>query len=169
MANQHESFRHLDDFLDKFRIERLENKKTGWFTLSSLRKRLYSEAEEYPRLRRSDTEFFREKLVEFRGVIESADIPVDHLKDYSVALRGHLAALNNRSSFLALLAPLSVAIMAVFTAVAAFDSSWPKFAHTVMFACLALLVLVAILERGQILGWAPADHEFLLLLDREIT
>ena len=169
MPTQDESFRYLDQFLDSFRAERHKHKKVGWLTLSSLRKRLCSEAAEYPRLRRSDVQFSCEQLIALRELIGSKEIPVDHLKDYSTALNGHLAALNDRNGFLTIVALSSVATMAFVSAVSRIASSWPAFAITAMAVFLTAMVLFAIIERGQILGWAPTVHEFLLLLDHEIT
>ena len=171
VITQQQSFRHLDGFLDRFRTERRENKKNGWFTLSSLLKRWCSEAVEYPRLRRSDMEFFRRKWCDLHNLIESTAIPADHLEDYTVALRGHLGAVTDRSRILTIIAPFSAALLALFSVGGAlvFTDSWQNSFSAAILLFLATMVLLATGERGQMLAAASPDHEFLLLLDREIS
>lgn len=178
MSTHKKSFRHLEEILDRYRRERRSNKKRRWFGLAACVKRLLREPVEYPRLRSSDIEFFREIQCELRELIESNGISADQLEDYAALLNGHQSALDERSRSLAFLPLVLIAIAALAAAVGAFvdgSDSLVGAAGTdvvlpaVVAVVSAVVVVVALAERVQIQGWTPTYHEFLLLVEREAS
>ena len=176
MSTQPDSIRHLEAGLNRYREARRSDKKRGLFGLTPWLQRLIRESKEYPRLRASDTAFLYGAQCELREVIDLKGISVDELEDYAVLLTGHQSALDERSRSLAFIPLMLVALAALAAAAGTFTTSSDSLAGCACTAValpasvaflVAMMIVLALVERVQIQGWTPIYHEYLLLVERE--